>query len=64
MVYPYRFLMRKVVEEENPNDETEPLTPQQKREVASIYFAVIAVVIIVASFFWHILSTLWGSGGN
>lgn len=51
-------------EEKEGSDETEPLSPKQKREVASIYIAVVAVVIIVASFFWHIVSTLLGKGGG
>jgi len=53
------------VEQDKGNgDETEPLTPQQKREVASIYLMVVAVVIIVISFFWHIISTILNKGGG
>ncbi len=53
----------RVEEEMDNSDETAPLTPKQKREVASIYFAVVAAVIIVISFFWHIVSTFFKGGG-
>ena len=43
-------------------DDNAPLTDKQKREVYSVYVAVIGVIIIVASFIWHIVSTLVGGG--
>lgn len=46
---------------ERENDNA-PLTDKEKREAYSIYVAVIGVVIIVASFIWHIVSTLVGGG--
>ena len=63
---PYTIYGReREVEEEKGNDsEKAPLTPKQKREVASIYFAVVAAVIIVISFFWHIVSLFLQKGGG
>ena len=58
-----RRVMRPTVERE-VEEEKAPLTPKQKREVASIYFAVVAAVIIVISFFWHIVSPFLQKGGG
>ena len=44
--------------EASDKDEMEELTPQKKREAYSIYVAAIAMIIIVVSFFWHIVSIL------
>lgn len=43
-------------------NERAPLSEKEKREVYSVYVAVIGVVIIIISFFWNIVSLLFGGG--
>jgi hypothetical protein len=49
-------------EQRKRQDDNAPLTEKEKREAYSVYVAVIGVVIIIASFIWHIVSTLLGGG--
>jgi len=51
-------------EHRKPEKDDAPLTDKEKREAYSVYVAAIGVVIIVASFIWHIVSTLLGGGGT
>lgn len=51
-------------EHRKPEKDDAPLTDKEKREAYSVYVAAIGVVIIIASFIWHIVSTLLGGGGN
>ena len=43
---------------EDPDREPEPLTEKQKKDVISVYAAVIAVLLIVASFAWNMIAAL------
>lgn len=45
---------------EKPEEEQEeaPLTDKQKKDVISVYAAVIAVLLIAASFVWNFLAAL------
>ena len=43
---------------EDPDRNPAPLTEKQKKDVISVYAAVIAVVLIVASFVWNMIAAL------
>ncbi len=47
------------MEPKNPEEEPDaPLTDKQKKDVISVYAAVIAVLLIAASFVWNFLAAL------
>ncbi|MGP0628984.1 hypothetical protein ACTRW9_04725 [Nitrospina sp. 32_T5] len=45
---------------EPDGDKYPPLTEKEKREAYSVYIAAIGVLIIIISFFWNIVSLLFG----
>ncbi len=47
------------VSQEKPDrEDPESLTPKQKKDVISVYAAVIALALIVASFIWNMIAAL------
>ncbi|MCF8722256.1 hypothetical protein LQ236_000276 [Nitrospina gracilis] len=47
---------------EPDEDKYPPLSEKEKREAYSVYIAAIGVLIIIISFFWNIVSLLFGGG--
>lgn len=43
---------------EDPDPKPEPLTDKQKKDVISVYAAVIALLLIAASFVWNMIAAL------